>query len=65
MVDSSIEYCVSRGSQNDWRVFRQGRQFAVRGDVFDAVSLATLFAEREARSCSAAVKLMLGEGRVD
>jgi hypothetical protein len=63
MIEAHIEYCVSRGSRNDWRILRQGDQIAVRRDVFDAVSVATHFAEREALSVACTVKLMLDEHR--
>jgi hypothetical protein len=64
MIESHIEYCVSRSASNHWCVFRQGSPIAVRFDVFDAVSVATHFAEREALRGAATVKLMLGEGRI-
>jgi hypothetical protein len=59
MVTNQIEYCVAGSRHNGWTVLRQNRQLAHRRDMFDAVALATHIAEREARSSSSAVKVML------
>lgn len=61
MVTNRIEYCVAGSRRNGWKVFRQNRQLARRRDMFDAVALATHIAEREARSCSFAVKVTLAD----
>ncbi|HEY9132161.1 MAG TPA: hypothetical protein VIM98_10430 [Dyella sp.] len=61
MANHQIEYCVARDAQGDWMIMRQNDQIARRGDMFDAVALATYFAECEARSSHARVKVVLGE----
>jgi hypothetical protein len=47
MNSNRIEYCVMPQPCGGWRVLREGLPIAVRRHVFDAVSVATHFAERE------------------
>jgi hypothetical protein len=60
MNPDRIEYCVTPQLCGGWRVLREGQPIAVRGHVFDAVSIATHFAERES-ACGQAVKVLYGE----
>jgi hypothetical protein len=48
MRTDRIEYRISGGPPNDWKIFRQGMQIGIRHSIFDAVVFATHLAEREA-----------------
>lgn len=48
MRTDRIEYRISGGSPNGWKIFRQDMQIGIRRSIFGAVSFATHLAEREA-----------------
>jgi hypothetical protein len=48
MRTDHIEYRISRGPPNGWKIFRQNMQIGIRRSIFDAVSFAMPLAEREA-----------------
>lgn len=54
---SVIDYLVAEDTGDGWAVFRNERQIAHRGDLFDAVDIATHLAEREARRTHCRVRV--------
>lgn len=55
---TAIDYLVAEGTCNGWAVFRNERQIAQRGDLYEAVDFATLLAEREARQTGNRVRVI-------
>lgn len=59
MQVNPIEYRVSGSPLSGWKIFRQDAQIGVRYDLFEAVGLATHFAEREVILGQAIAKVVL------
>lgn len=59
MAHDTIEYRISTHRRGEWRVLRQGIVMAIRDDLYDAVAVATHFAEREIGSVGSDARVVL------
>ena len=59
MAQRTVEYRISTHCNGEWRVLRQGIVMAIRNDLFDAVDIATHFAEREIGSKGTDARVVL------
>lgn len=62
MAHGTIEYRISTHRRGEWRVLRQGIVMAIRNDLYDAVAIATHFAEREIGSIGTDVRVVMDAG---
>jgi hypothetical protein len=59
MAQGTVEYRISTHRKGEWRVLRQGIVMAIRNDLYDAVDIATHFAEREIGSIGTDARVVL------
>ena len=59
MRTDRIEYRISGGPANGWKIFRQDMQIGIRRSILDAVVFATHLAEREATLSFASTKVTI------
>ncbi|MFC4761911.1 hypothetical protein [Dyella koreensis] len=61
-MGNQVHYHVIRATHGQWQVLRERQPIIVRRDLFEAVDLATRFAEREALVGTSRVKVTWSRG---